>query len=288
MKSVFLYDTTLRDGSQRKGVSFSLDDKLKITSLLDSFGVTYIEGGWPGSNPKDMEYFRRINNSSLKHSRVVAFGSTRRANAKTKEDSNLKALLNANTAVVTLVGKSWDMHVTNVLQTTLEENLAMISESIAFIKEHGKEVIFDAEHFFDSFKANPEYALQTISTAKNAGADWVVLCDTNGASLPEQVSEIVKQVHTHDTFNIGIHCHNDGELAVANSLAAVTAGARQVQCTVNGYGERCGNANLISIVPNLQIKLNFPCVPSNSLRKLTDLVLLLKLLIWLPTQMHPM
>ncbi len=271
MKSVFLYDTTLRDGSQRKGVSFSLEDKLKITAMLDTFGVTYIEGGWPGSNPKDMEYFRRMKNNSLKHARIVAFGSTRRVNSRTKDDANLKALLAANTSVVTLVGKSWDMHVKDVLQTTLEENLKMIAESIVFLKEHNKEVIFDAEHFFDSFRTNPEYAMQAISAATNAGADWVVLCDTNGASLPDQISNVVTQVHSQGSFNIGIHCHNDGELAVANSLAAVAAGARQVQCTVNGYGERCGNANLVSIVPNLQIKLDFQCVPPSSLRKLTEL-----------------
>lgn len=270
MQSVLLYDTTLRDGSQRKGISFSLDDKLKITNMLDNFGVAYIEGGWPGSNPKDMAYFRAINQSALKNARIVAFGSTRRANTKVQEDKNLEALLSAQTSVVTLVGKSWNLHVTDVLQTSLAENLKMIAESIAFLKEKGKEVIFDAEHFFDGFRANPEYAFEAIKTAKNAGADWVVLCDTNGASLPGQISNTIKELKNKDDFNIGIHCHNDGELAVANSLAAVEAGARQIQCTVNGYGERCGNANLISIVPNLQLKLGYQCVPHSSLVNLTE------------------
>jgi 2-isopropylmalate synthase len=271
MKSVFLYDTTLRDGSQRKGLSFSLEDKLKITALLDNLGVTYIEGGWPGSNPKDMEYFKKMRATALKHARIAAFGSTRRVGSKLEEDLNLKALLEAGTPVVTLVGKSSTLHVTEVLQTNLDENLKMITDSVDFMKKHGKEVIFDAEHFFDGFTANPEYALQVVSAAKEAGANWIVLCDTNGGGLPEQVSAIVKRVCSEVTDKVGIHCHNDGELAVANTLAAVNAGARQIQGTINGYGERCGNANLISLIPNLQIKMGCQCIPAENLHTLTEL-----------------
>jgi len=271
MKSVFLYDTTLRDGSQRKGLSFSLADKLKITSLLDNFGVSYIEGGWPGSNPKDMEYFKRMRTTPPKNARIVAFGSTCRVGTPAHEDLNLRALLDAETAAVTLVGKSSTLHVTHVLQTDLNENLRMISESIAFMKARGKEVIFDAEHFFDGFKDNSQYALQVVTAAHRAGADWIVLCDTNGGSLPYQVSGIVQQVYREVSINIGIHCHNDSDLAIANTLAAVASGASQIQCTVNGYGERCGNANLISLVPNLQIKMGYECIPTNNLHKLTEL-----------------
>jgi 2-isopropylmalate synthase len=271
MKSVFLYDTTLRDGSQRKGLSFSLEDKLKVTSLLDSFGVSYIEGGWPGSNPKDMEYFRRMRNTPPNNARIVAFGSTCRVGSKAKDDSNLRALVDSETPAVTLVGKSSTLHVNKVLQTDLKENLRMISDSVSFMKWHGKEVIFDAEHFFDGFRENQEYALQVVATAHEAGADWIVLCDTNGGSLPDQINSTVQHVYKEISKKIGIHCHNDGELAVANTLAAVNAGATQIQCTINGYGERCGNANLVSLVPNLQIKMGYQCIPTNNLHKLTDL-----------------
>ncbi|MBS1957070.1 MAG: citramalate synthase [Cyanobacteria bacterium SZAS-4] len=270
-KFVFLYDTTLRDGMQRKGLSLSLEDKLKIAYLLDKFGVSYIEGGWPGSNPKDMEFFKRLGKNPPKNATVVAFGSTRRVGIKAEDDFNLRALLEADTKAVALVGKSSTLHVTEVLGTSLDENLKMIAESIAFMKKHGKEVIFDAEHFFDGFKANPEYALKTVETASKAGADWVVLCDTNGGSLPGWVAEVVGRVCSEVTDRVGVHVHNDGELAVANSLAAVQAGARHVQGTVNGYGERCGNANLVSIVPNLQLKMGFDCVPSGSIKLLTEL-----------------
>jgi 2-isopropylmalate synthase len=270
-KFVFLYDTTLRDGTQRKGLSLSLEDKLKIAYLLDKFGVSYIEGGWPGSNPKDMEFFKRLGKNPPKNATVVAFGSTRRVGIKPCDDMNLRALLEAGTKAVALVGKASTLHVTEVLGTDLQENLNMIADSVAYMKEHGKEVIFDAEHFFDGYKANPEYALQAVRTAAQAGADWVVLCDTNGGSLPGSVSAVVSRVCAEVTDRVGVHVHNDGELAVANSLAAVEAGARHVQGTVNGYGERCGNANLISIVPNLQLKMGYECVSDESIKLLTEL-----------------
>lgn len=268
---VHLYDTTLRDGSQRKGLSFSLEDKLKITRLLDAFGVTYIEGGWPGSNPKDMEYFRRVRQMNLKQSKVVAFGSTCRVGKNAENDANLQALLDAGTPVVTIVGKSSLFHVQNILETSAAENLRLIGDSVRFLKSRGLEVIFDGEHFFDGFRADREYTMETIHAAREAGADWVVLCDTNGGSLPEYVREVVTAVFESGINNIGIHTHNDGELAVANSLAAVRAGARQVQGTINGYGERCGNANLISIAPALQLKMGLRCVPDESLTQMTEM-----------------
>ncbi len=271
MKSVYLYDTTLRDGSQRKGLSFSLQDKIKITGLLDAIGVAYIEGGWPGSNPKDIEYFRHLRAAPPKNAKLVAFGSTRRVGIKAQDDLNLRALLDTGTPAVTLVGKSWPLHVTHVLQTDLDENLRMISESVSFMKCHGKEVIFDAEHFFDGFKNDPQYALSAVLSAKDAGADWIVLCDTNGSCLPNQITAAVERVYSEISNQIGIHCHNDSELAVANSLAAVSAGARQIQCTINGYGERCGNANAISLIPNLQLKMGYQCLPPENLRQLTEL-----------------
>ncbi|MBS1992060.1 MAG: citramalate synthase [Cyanobacteria bacterium SZAS LIN-3] len=270
-KFVFLYDTTLRDGTQRKGLSLSLEDKLKIASLLDKFGVAYIEGGWPGSNPKDMEFFKRLKASPTKNATVVAFGSTRKVGVKAEDDFNLRALLEAGTPAVALVGKSSALHVTAILKTSLEENLQMIADSVAFMKRHGKEVIFDAEHFFDGFREDPQYALLAVQTAARAGADWVVLCDTNGGSLPGWIAQVVSRVCQEVTEKVGVHIHNDGELAVANTLAAVEAGARHVQGTINGYGERCGNANLISIVPNLQLKMGYHCVPPHCLKMLTDL-----------------
>jgi len=233
--------------------------------------VPYIEGGWPGSNPKDMEYFRRVKEQPLTQAKVVAFGSTRRASGKAEDDANLRALVDANTPAVALVGKSSTLHVEQVLETTLENNLAMISDSVRFMKEHGREVIYDAEHFFDGYKLNPDYALSTLKAAADAGADWLVLCDTNGGALPQTVFELVQKVCHRFSIPVGIHTHNDGELAVANSLAAVQAGARQVQGTVNGYGERCGNANLISVIPNLQLKLGFECVSKEKVAQLTDL-----------------
>jgi 2-isopropylmalate synthase len=267
---VHLYDTTLRDGAQRKGLSFSLEDKVKVARLLDGFGVSYIEGGWPGSNPKDMEFFRRLHKSPLTHAKLVAFGSTCRVGQQAAQDPNLRALLEAKTPVVTIVGKSSTFHVAEVLRTSLEENLRLIKDSVAFLKSNNLEVIFDAEHFFDGYKANSSYAIETLRTATQAGADWVVLCDTNGGTMPHEVSKIVADVVAQVGGKVGVHTHNDGEMAVANSLAAVMAGARQVQGTINGYGERCGNANLISLLPALQLKENFRCVPDASLKRMTE------------------
>lgn len=270
-KFVHLYDTTLRDGAQRKGISFSLEDKLKIAALLDNLGVSYIEGGWPGSNPKDAELFRRLCAKPLKRARLVAFGCTRKAGGKAEDDANLRALLDAGTPVTAIVGKSSRLHVERVLETSLQENLDMIHDSVSFLKSHGKEVVFDAEHFFDGFLLDAEYALRAVVTAAGAGADWVVLCDTNGCSLPNQVSEAVSAVTRVTNVKLGIHAHNDSELAVANSLAAVQAGASQIQGTINGYGERCGNANLVSLIPTLQLKCGYTCIAEDRLCGLTEL-----------------
>lgn len=270
-KFVYLYDTTLRDGAQRKGISFSLEDKLKIATLLDGLRIPYIEGGWPGSNPKDAEFFRRLRATPLKHSKLTAFGCTRRVGIRAEDDLNLRALLEAGTAVTTIVGKSSRMHVERVLETDLEENLEMIKDSIRFLKHHGKEVMFDAEHFFDGFDCDKSYALDVVGVAAEAGADWIVLCDTNGRSLPHQIAEAVRCVGSTVNVKLGIHAHNDSELAVANSLAAVQAGATQIQGTINGYGERCGNANLVSLIPTLQLKCHYQCIPFEQLRGLTEL-----------------
>ncbi len=270
-RQIFIYDTTLRDGTQREGISLSVDDKLKIAARLDEAGFHYIEGGYPGSNPKDVEFFSRIHELTLRHAKLVAFGSTRRPNAPTP-DPNLTALTNVSTPCACIVGKSWLLHVDKVLGTTPEENLSMIADSVAYLKAAGREVIYDAEHFFDGYKDDPEYALATLRAAEKAGADWLVLCDTNGGALPNEVSAIVASVaEALPSARIGIHTHNDGELAVANTLAAVTAGARQVQGTINGYGERTGNANLCSIIPNLQLKMDLRCIDPDQLRHLTDL-----------------
>lgn len=273
MTEIFIYDTTLRDGTQREGISLSLDDKLKIAKKLDEFGVDYIEGGWPGSNPKDVEFFEKFHLLKLEHAKVAAFGSTRRKDTPPEEDANLRLLIEANTPVITLFGKSWDLHVTDVLQTTLEENLNMIGESVAFCKQYDKEVIYDAEHFFDGYKANPEYALATIQTAAVNGADTIVLCDTNGGSLPWEISEITTAVRQAlgPHVQLGIHTHDDGGLGVANTLTAVQSSAVHVQGTVNGYGERVANANLCSIIPDLQLKMGYDCVPEEKLRGLTEL-----------------
>ncbi|MCB0325809.1 MAG: citramalate synthase, partial [Bdellovibrionales bacterium] len=268
-QKIFLYDTTLRDGTQQRGMSLTLEDKLKLTRLIDSFGIPYIEGGWPGANPKDSEYFRRVRELPLRQAKVAAFGSTRRANTAVEDDKNLAALLDAETPVVTIVGKSWRLHVEQILETSLEENLAMIAESVRFLKEHGKEVIYDAEHFFDGYRADGDYALATLEAAAQGGADWIVLCDTNGGTLPSAVYQAVSAVRERVTSPIGIHTHNDSGTAVANSLAAVEAGARQIQGTINGYGERCGNADLVTLLPSLQLKLGFECVPVEQLAHLT-------------------
>jgi 2-isopropylmalate synthase len=268
---VFLFDTTLRDGTQSEGLSLSVEDKLKIAGLLDGFGLHYIEGGWPASNPKDSEFFRRAKSLKLRQAKLTAFGSTRKAGVRPEDDVNLRALLEADTPAVAIFGKSWRLHVEKVLETTAEENLAMIADSVAFLKGNGREVVYDAEHFFDGYRADPAYALSTVAAAARAGADWIVLCDTNGGSLPAWVAKVVGEVKVHVSTPLGAHTHNDGEMAVANALAAVEAGCTHVQGTINGYGERCGNANLVSIIPALQLKMGRRCVPAESLARLTEL-----------------
>jgi len=267
--NIFIFDTTLRDGTQGEGISLSADDKLKIAQKLDSLGVHYIEGGNPGSNGKDIEFFQRVKSLKL-NAKLTAFGSTRRKNSIAEHDASLLRIIESGAPAATLVGKAWDFHVHIALQTTLEENLAMIEDSFAFLKRKDMEAIYDAEHFFDGYKNNPEYALAALKSAQAGGADWLVLCDTNGGTLPNEISEIVSRVREELHVPIGIHTHNDCELAVANTLAAVNAGARQVQGTINGYGERCGNANLCSIIPNLQLKMNYHCLPDEKLSTLTD------------------
>jgi 2-isopropylmalate synthase len=269
-QAVTIFDTTLRDGTQGEGISLSVDDKLKIARKLDSLGVHYIEGGWPGSNNKDIEFFQLAQKLELKHAKITAFGSTRRRETKPEDDLNLNRIIESGVQVATIFGKSWDFHVHKALQTTLEENLAMIYDSVKYLRDSGLEVIYDAEHFFDGYKNNADYALQTILKAEEAGANWVVLCDTNGGTMPDEIREIVQVVTSKLSTQIGIHAHNDCELAVANSLAAIQAGARQVQGTMNGIGERCGNANLCSVIPNLQIKLNYRCISDEQLTNLTS------------------
>ncbi|MFH0992534.1 MAG: citramalate synthase [bacterium] len=271
MKKIFLYDTTLRDGSQGEEVSFSVEDKLRVAQHLDAFGMDYVEGGWPGSNPRDLEFFRLAKEVHFHHAKLAAFGSTRRANCSASADPNLNQLLEANTPVVTIFGKSWLMHVHEALQISRNENLSMINESVALLKASGREVIYDAEHFFDGFKDDASYALETIVAAESAGADVIVLCDTNGGTLPHEVEVILSKVRQTLHTPIGIHAHNDSELAVANSLSAVNAGAIHVQGTINGFGERVGNANLCSVIPNLQIKLGYHCVDTDQLSALTSL-----------------
>ena len=270
MARVFVYDTTLRDGSQGEGVNFSLQDKLLLTRRLDDLGVDFIEGGYPLSNPKDFEYFQAVQDIPLKHAKVVAFGMTRRKNSPPETDTCLKALIDARTSHVTIVGKTWDFHVTNVLGTTLDENLRMIADSVAYCRSQGREVFYDAEHFFDGYKRNPEYALKTLQAAESAGAAVVILCDTNGGTMPEDVAAAVAEVRRHVRCDVGIHCHNDCELAVANTLAAVRAGATQVQGTMNGIGERCGNVDLVSVIANLALKYRYDVLTAGSLPRLTE------------------
>ena len=270
-QKLFIYDTTLRDGTQSEGISLSVNDKLKITKRLDEFGVHYIEGGWPGSNPKDVEYFERVRDLNLKNAKIAAFGATRRKNSRVEDDPNLRALIDAQTPVVTVVGKSWDLHVHDVLETTLEENLKMIEESIAYLKGLGREVVYDAEHFFDGYQANPEYALETLQAAERGGADVLVLCETNGGALPWDVEDIVRAIAKETQTDLGVHMHDDGGNGVANTLAGVHAGAIHVQGTINGYGERVGNANLCTVIPNLQLKMGYACVSEENLRGLSDL-----------------
>jgi 2-isopropylmalate synthase len=269
MTQVFLYDTTLRDGTQREDISLSCDDKLAIALRLDQLGIHYIEAGWPGSNPKDAEFFQRVRQLGLKQAKIVAFGATRRKRTLCEADKNLQALVAAATPAVALVGKSWDFQVEKILDTTLAENLLMIGESVAFMKSHGVEVTFDAEHFFDGFKLNAEYALAALRAAADGGADFLALCDTNGGSLPWEVEAIVREVASQIPTRLGIHVHNDSGCAVANSLAAVRGGCVQVQGTINGYGERVGNADLTSIIPGLQLKMGREVVSAAQLQSLT-------------------
>jgi 2-isopropylmalate synthase len=272
---IWIYDTTLRDGSQREGLSLSLEDKLRIARQLDQLGVPFIEGGWPGANPKDVQFFWQIKEQPLTNAEVVAFCSTRRPNKDAADDPMLQAILAAGTHWVTIFGKSWELHVTEGLNTSLEENLAMIRDTIEFLRSQGRRVIYDAEHWFDGYKQNASYALQTLNVAIEAGAEWIVLCDTNGGTLPHEVGQIVREVVAATGVGadsrplLGIHTHNDSDTAVANALAGVIEGVRMVQGTINGYGERCGNANLCSLIPNLQLKLGYRCLEDQQLAKLT-------------------
>lgn len=267
---MIIYDTTLRDGTQGEGVSLSIDDKLKIVARLDRMGIQYIEGGWPGSNPKDAAFFEKVSGLKLRQAKVTAFGSTRKALTSVEDDVNLNAIVGSGVKVAAIFGKSWDFHVTHALRTTLEENLEMIRDSVSYLKANGLEVIYDAEHFFDAYKNNSEYAIATLVAAQEAGASTIVLCDTNGGALPSDIRSIVTAVKSKISIPLGIHAHNDGELAVANTLEAVSLGVRHVQGTMNGYGERAGNANLCSVLPNLQLKMGYRCVTDDQLAMLTE------------------
>jgi len=270
-KQVLIYDTTLRDGTQGEQISFSAEEKLRIAQKLADLGIQYIEGGWPGSNPKDIRFFQMAKNAKLKKTRLTAFGSTRRANTLPEKDPNLKALLQAETQTITIFGKAWDLHVTEILGVSLEENVNMIFDSITYLKSKDKEVIFDAEHFFDGYKANPQYALKTIHAALSGRADIIVLCDTNGGTMVGEIKEIVKTVkESFPGVSFGIHAHNDCGLAVANSIAAVEAGVTMIHGTINGYGERCGNADLISVIVNLQLKIGKRCIDDSKIKYLTE------------------
>jgi 2-isopropylmalate synthase len=270
-EKVIIYDTTLRDGSQTEGISFSLQDKISIAIKLDDLGVDYIEGGYPLANPKDNSFFKEIKKVSLTNAKIAAFGSTKRANKKVSIDPGIKALLSTEMPVVTIVAKSWDFHVTDVLKVSLEENLMMVYETVKYLKSKGREVILDAEHFFDGNKSNSRYSIKVLKVAQDAGVDTIVLCDTNGGSLPHEVEKITGNVVSKLSIPIGIHTHNDCELAVANTLVAVNSGVRHVQGTINGLGERCGNANLCSLIPNLVLKNKFKCLGSSELKKLTEI-----------------
>ncbi len=268
--NIKLFDTTLRDGAQTEGISFTVEDKIKIAKLLDSIGVHYIEGGWPGSNPKDIAFFKKIKNIPL-NSTIVAFSSTRRAGIRVEDDKNISTLIEAGTKAVSIFGKSWDFHVIEALKVSLDENLAMIYDTVKYLKDNGKEVIFDAEHFFDGFKRNSQYAISTLKEAERAGADILALCDTNGGCVPEDIARIMEAVKIEISVPIAIHAHNDCDCAVGNSLTAVAHGAVQVQGTINGYGERCGNANLCSVIPSLKVKLGINCISDENLLRLTEM-----------------
>lgn len=271
MRPLEILDTTLRDGAQAEGISFSLEDKLRIARRLDALGVRYIEGGWPGSNPKDAEFFARARDMEFKHALVAAFGATCRAAGGPEDDANIKALLDSHTPVCTIFGKTWTLHVTEVLRTTLEDNLRIIEQSVTYLREQGRRVIYDAEHFFDGYKADPAYALETLQAAVRGGAETVVLCDTNGGTLPWEVERIMRELKPALGHPIGIHTHNDSECAVVNSLVGVREGAIQVQGTINGVGERCGNANLCSVIADLELKMGLQCLPDGNIARLTDL-----------------
>jgi 2-isopropylmalate synthase len=270
LKPVQLYDTTLRDGAQSEGISLSVVDKLHIARKLDELGIHYIEGGWPGSNPKDAEFYERIKELKLKNARIAVFGSTRRAGLKAEEDNNLTMLVKSGAKIATIVGKGSDLQVLNVLRTTLDENVKMIADSIIYLKSQGMTVFWDVEHFFDGFKHNPEYSLKTLEVAADAGVDCLVLCDTNGGALPDEIKKAVREAAKATSVPLGIHCHNDGGLALANTLAAVQVGATQVQGTINGLGERCGNADLCTIIPALKLKMDIDCVTDEQLAKVTE------------------
>ncbi|MDD5079209.1 MAG: citramalate synthase [Candidatus Omnitrophica bacterium] len=271
MRKIKIYDTTLRDGSQGEGITYSLNDKLRIAEKLDAVGIDYIEGGWPGSNPKDMMFFQKMADKPLKTSKVVAFGSTRRAHIKASMDKNLKDILRSRVKFAAIFGKTWLLHVKSVLKTTPEENLKMISDSVAFLVKKGLVVLYDAEHFFDGYKNDPDYALKCLLSAQHAGASFLVLCDTNGGTLPDEIHKIIAEIKPRLKAPLGIHCHNDSGVACANSLSAVHSGCDMVQGTVNGYGERCGNADIIPVIANLSLKMRIKTIPEEKLNKLTEL-----------------
>ncbi|HET6514858.1 MAG TPA: citramalate synthase [Thermodesulfovibrionales bacterium] len=271
MRRIEIYDTTLRDGSQAEEISLSLEDKLRITEKLDELGVHYIEGGWPGANPKDLEYFKRVDRLRLRNAKIVAFGATHKPKKRPENDETLRGLIDANTSIITIYGKTWDFHVREALKIELEENIEIIHDSVTYLKRHAEKVFFDAEHFFDGYIRNPEYAVKCLAAALHAGADCLVLCDTNGGMMTSSIKKVVRTVTKKFSAPIGIHVHNDGDCAVANSVVAVEEGASQVQGTINGFGERCGNANLVSIIPNLQLKFGMQCISPEQLKKLRDI-----------------
>lgn len=270
MNLVKIYDTTLRDGAQTEDVSFSLEDKLRITEKLDELGIHYIEGGWPGANPKDIQYFEKVRDLSLKNSQVVAFGSTRKAGNRPAKDPNLRALLDSGTDLITIFGKSWKLHATDALGISLKKNIEIISDSIAYLCSKKRKVFYDAEHFFDGYRADPEYSIKTLRAAEQGGASCIILCDTNGGTMPWDLRDIIEAVRGELRVPFGIHAHNDSAMAVANSMIAVELGATQVQGTINGFGERCGNANLCSVIPNLRLKMKVKCISDDRLKRLKE------------------
>ncbi len=270
MRVVDIYDTTLRDGAQAEDISFLVEDKLRITQKLDELGIPYIEGGWPGANPKDIDFFKEVKKLSLKHATIVAFGSTRKANNPVSKDPNLHELIKAGTSTITIFGKSWNLHVEDALNISLKKNLEIISDSVAYLVSKKRRVFYDAEHFFDGYKADPDYAIQTLKKAEESGAECIILCDTNGGTMPWEIKDIFRAVVRDIRTPLGIHTHNDSETAVANALVAVDLGAKQVQGTMNGFGERCGNANLCSLIPNLKLKMKVGCISDEQMKRLVE------------------